>query len=141
MEYGDLVSHWYEYYDTKMKKIHWMVCWKYRFFLIVSKIGAKPIKMAYGILEAREDLFRYLGLRLLVIIMKIWGELILWTRGDYIASQLLWDCIIGGWSFIIIYLMLELLMSWYFKMSLKKDKKNDECGWFQDKFSEESDWT
>ena len=90
------------------------------------------MKVARDIIETMEALLRYLGLRLLVIAIKTCEELILQTHGDYIETQWLWNCISGGWSFIIIYWTLELLMTWYFKITPKKKRgKTDECDSFQ----------
>ena len=85
---------------------------------IVSKIGLQLMKVVCDFVEAKDALFRYLGLSLLVNIMTVWGwGVISKTWGDYISTWRLWDCIGGGWSWFFIYFTLELLMSWYFTIS------------------------
>ena len=76
MERGYFVSHRYEYDDTKETNLEWCIG-MVEALCIVSQIGLLPMKVARDLVEAREALFRYIGLRLLAIIMKIWGELIL----------------------------------------------------------------
>ena len=119
----------------KMKNMEWGVG-RIETYCIVSQIGLKLKKVACDFVESREDFLRYLILRLLVIIIKIWGGVIFRTRGDYMPAKQLRYCIDGGWK-IFIYLRdvgtyNALVLYNEFK---KKRRKNDECGWFQDKFS------
>ena len=51
---------------------------------IISQIGLLMIKVSCALIEVRDDLFRYIGPRLLVIIIKTWRDFILQKRGDYL---------------------------------------------------------